>query len=111
MVLENQNLPIPEPKGCTVYVAPLGSAARIKAFSLCAVLRGLGIAADMDHSGRSVKAQFKYADKLGVRYVAVLGDDELALQAVRIKNMESSEEQTLPMADFEDFFRKAGKQP
>lgn len=111
LVLENQNLPIPNPKGCTVYVAPLGIAARIQAFSLCAALRGLGIAADMDHAGRSVKAQFKYADKLGARYVAVLGDDELAMQSVRIKHMESSEEQTLPLSDFEDFFRKVGKQP
>ena len=47
-----------------------------KAFSLVRRFREAGLRADMDHQARSLKAQFKYADKLGAKYVAVLGDDE-----------------------------------
>ncbi len=106
MVMESQALPIPQADICDVYFVTIGEAARVKAFALAAKLRGVGIAADMDHLGRSVKAQFKYAGKIGARYVCTLGDDELAAKAVRVKNMADGTEETLPWEDFDSYFAK-----
>ena len=58
--------------------------------------RQAGIAADMDHAARSLKAQFKYAGKLGVPLVAVIAGDELAQGVVRLRDMTRGEEQLAP---------------
>lgn len=53
---------------------------------------------DMDFAGRSVKAQFRKADKLGARYAVVFGGEELAKGAVKLKDLASGEETELPLA-------------
>ena len=65
LVMEATGVEIPRPEGPTAYLAGLDDACREKAFGLCVKLRAAGIAAETDHMKRSVKAQFKYADKLG----------------------------------------------
>ena len=50
-------------------------------------LRAAGIAAECDHMGRSLRAQMKYADRLGVKYTMVLGDDELEKGVAVLKDM------------------------
>lgn len=89
----------PEPKRIAVYIAALGEAARTAGFALADSLRGQGILTEFDHVGRSFKAQFKYADKLGVRYVAILGEDELAQGGVKLKDMDAGEERFVPFAE------------
>ena len=81
-----------------VFVACLGDAS-LEAFSLLQALRAAGIRADMDHQGRSLKAQFKYADKLGTALVAIVGGDELARGTVKVRDMASREEWELPLAE------------
>ena len=88
-----------EPALLDVYVAPLGEGARATAFALTQALRDAGLAADLDHMGRSVKAQFKYADKTGCRYVVVLGEDELKEGMAKIRDMISNEECMVPLAE------------
>lgn len=88
-----------EPALLDVYVAPLGAGARATAFALTQALRDAGLAADLDHMGRSVKAQFKYADKTGCRYVVVLGEDELKDGMAKIRDMMSNEERMVPLAE------------
>lgn len=90
---------IPPPVPITVYVAPLGKAVRPAAMKLTQQLRAAGIPADTDHAGRSLKAQFKYADKLGASVVAVLGEDELARGAVKLKRMSTGEEREAAWID------------
>ena len=51
----------------------------------------------MDHQARSLKAQFKYADKLGAKYVAVLGDDEIERGVVKLRDMATREEWEAPL--------------
>ena len=63
-------------------------------------LRDAGVKAEFDHVGRSFKAQFKYADKLGARFVAILGDDEVKTGVIKLKNMETGEEAATPLAEF-----------
>lgn len=92
LVAENQGIVIPAPRPCDVYVAAMGDEARLKGFALAFALRGIGLRAECDHIGRSFKAQFKYADKLGARYVAVLGEDELKSNSIKLKNMATGEE-------------------
>lgn len=97
LVAENQGIVIPAPRPCDVYVAAMGEEARLRGFALAFALRGTGLRAECDHVGRSFKAQFKYADKLGARYVAVLGEDELKSNSVKLKNMATGEESTVSL--------------
>ncbi len=92
--------PIPAPEPVGVYLAAMGEAARAEGVRLMKALRDAGVKAEFDHVGRSFKAQFKYADKLGARFVAILGDDEMKAGAVKLKNMETGEEAAAPLPEF-----------
>ena len=56
----------------------------------------------MDHCGRSLKAQFKYANKTNARWVSVIGDDEARDGTVKMKNMENGEETVIPPEKIRD---------
>ena len=60
--------------------------------ALCNSIRKEGFAAETDLSGRSVKAQMKYADKRGFKYTCVIGDSELESGLAKVKNMETGEQ-------------------
>ena len=79
-----------------VYLAPKGADAAAVCTKLCLALRRLGISADTDLCGRSVKAQMKYADKMGAAFTAVIGGDELANGEITLKDMRNGE--TAPCA-------------
>ncbi len=70
-----------------VFVAHMGDAAESAAHKLVYELRRLGISAERDTTGRSLKAQMKYADKTGARMSLVIGDDEISSGKVTVKNM------------------------
>lgn len=74
---------------CDVYIASMGAAAGVKAFQLANLLRSEGFFAQSDLMGRSVKAQMKYANKIGAKYVIVLGEDELQKGEALLKSMHS----------------------
>ncbi|MBE5749401.1 MAG: histidine--tRNA ligase [Clostridiales bacterium] len=99
MLLENTGVEIPNPDKVKVYLAPMGEKEAEKAFELASLLRARGVAADFDHMGRGIKAQFKYADKIGVRYVAVIGSDELNNGAVKLKDMTDGKEEILKFSE------------
>ena len=105
LVMEATGVEIPRPEGPTVYLAGLDDACREKAFGLCVKLRAAGIAAETDHMKRSVKAQFKYADKLGAKYVAVIGGNELESGAMNVKRMATSESETVTFENAVEYFR------
>jgi len=77
----------PAPPVTNVYIASMGDKAAAKAAGLAALLRAEGFAAQHDLMGRSLKAQMKFADKIGTKYVLVLGDSELESGAAQLKNM------------------------
>ena len=70
-----------------------------KAFELCSVLRANGISSDFDHMGRGIKAQFKYADKIGAKFVGVIGSNELENGVVKLKNMADGNEREVKFSD------------
>jgi histidyl-tRNA synthetase len=80
-----------------VFVASLDKGTSVEAFELVLAFRNAGVKADMDHAGRSLKAQFKYADKLGAAFVAVLGEDELRNGTIKLRNMATREETQTPI--------------
>ncbi len=87
LLMENTGADFGENKKPLIYIAGMDENSRSKAFSLTCGLRARGINAESDLMERSVKAQFKYADKLGAEYVAVIGANELEAGAANIKKM------------------------
>ena len=106
MVLDNEGIKIPEPGMFDVYFVTMGDAANKKAFALTAALRQEGIRADMDHSGRSMKAQFKYADKCGAPYVAVIAEDEIKTGEVKLRDMRTGQENSIPFSELKFFIKQ-----
>ena len=78
-----------------LYVAPLGKGAVAKALSIVSALRDKGMYAECDICQRSLKAQMKYADKLGAKYTLIIGDSELESGKAQLKNMEKSEQREI----------------
>ncbi len=109
MVMENQGVEIPQPSNLDVMFITVGDEVRFKAFKLVKDLRLRGISADMDHVGRSIKAQFKYADKLKVPRVCVIGEDELRQGNVKVRDMVSGQEETVPMDEVILYFERLRK--
>ena len=82
-----------------VYLAPLGERAAGEVPAIAARLRRAGVSADYDMMGRGVKAQMKYADKSGARFVVVIGDNELESGTAVLKNMDTGEERSAALDD------------
>ena len=110
MVMKAQGIEIPEPDPCDLYIGSIGEEAAIRALSLVSSLREEGFSAECDIVGRSVKAQMKYADKIGARYSMILGDNELAENQARLKNMQTGETVDIALDDdtLAQFFYSAG---
>lgn len=92
MVMEAQKVEFPADEKTMLYLAPMGRAAAVKCMEICRRLREEGFSAETDLSGRSVKAQMKYADKMGFKFTCVIGDSELESGTVKVKNMETGEQ-------------------
>ncbi len=97
MVLKAQDAVIPEPNRCDVYFAALGDAAAVHCFKLANVLREGGVAAECDTVGRGLKAQMKYADKLGAAYTVVVGDNEVESGHAKLKDMATGESEDIAL--------------
>ena len=80
-----------------IFVACLNKSLSLQAFGVTRSFRDAGIRAEMDHQGRSLKAQFKYADKLGAKFIAILADDELARGVLKLRDMATKEEWEVPL--------------
>ena len=98
MLLDSEGIVLPRPNQYDIFITYMGQN-RGAAFRTVQDLRAQGIKADMDHCGRSLKAQFKYANKTGAPLSGTIGDDEAAQNALKIKNMATGEEKTVPAAE------------
>jgi len=76
-----------------VFVVAIGEAARTKAFQVAQELRGAGIRADLDHLGRSPKAQMREADRDGCELSVIIGDDEMEGGYYSLRDMRSADQQ------------------
>ena len=89
--------------GC--FVAAVGEGARLSAARLVASLRRLGVSADMDYMGRSLRAQMRHAGRYRARIVAILGEDELRAGATQIKDMNEGKQWEVPLESAADEIR------
>ena len=99
MIMDAQKCEFPETKLCDVYIAPMGEKAAIMASKLAKMLRAEGFFAETDIVGRGLKAQMKYANKIGAKYTVVLGDDEIAAGKANLKCMETGEQTEVSLPD------------
>lgn len=106
MVIEAEQAPMPEDNGVTCYIAGMDEDSRAKAFSLATALRKEGVSCEVDLMGRSVKAQFKYADKTKARFVAVIGGNELAEGAAEVKDMKNSSSERVKFEDLAQYCKE-----
>ena len=93
LVMAACNAPMPEEPRCDIALIPLGTAASVRCSAMAAGLRADGFYAETDLMNRSLKAQLKYANKIGARFTMVIGESELEAGKARLKDMDSGEEQ------------------
>lgn len=105
IVMEQTGAVISEEEKPIVYLAGMDKDCRQKAFEIVAALRKAGIFAEIDHMERSIKAQFKYADKIGAQYVAVIGGNELAEGKANVKCMATGESESVAFAEMLAYFQ------
>ncbi|MGL4791229.1 MAG: histidine--tRNA ligase [Anaerotignaceae bacterium] len=91
MTLEAQNGKAEFKPEKHIYLGSIGEKGFIKAQAINYKLRQLGILSECDTVGRSVKAQMKYANKIGAMYSTIIGDDEVANDQISLKNMDTKE--------------------
>ncbi|MBN9653790.1 histidine--tRNA ligase [Halobacillus sp. GSS1] len=106
MALEAESVELPTDEGLDVFFVSLGDEANRAAVKLTDELRRAGIQVDKDYLGKKMKAQFKAADRLGSKYVLVLGDQELENGVINVKNMTSGEQQEVPLGEIIDHMKK-----
>ena len=104
--LQAENVELPIARGIDCYLVSLGEAAHDYTVKLAYQLRNAGFTVEKDYLDRKVKAQFKSADRLEAKYVAVLGEDELTNNKINIKNMATGEQVELELETFIEEFIK-----
>ena len=97
--LKRQGVETPGAARVNALVAFLGDDGRRAALALTSALRGASVSAVMAPSGRSLKAQLRYAGSIGAEHALILGDDEVRDGTVTVKRLADGEQHTLPTAE------------
>lgn len=98
LVLEAQNGEFEKKNERDIYIGAIGQKGLVKGQGIAYRLRQAGVKAECDSVGRSVKAQMKYANKIGAAYSVILGDNEIDNDLVKLKNMETGEEEEVKVS-------------
>ncbi len=99
LTLEANGVEIGNPNHTDIFVVTIGDKAKLKSFSILKDLRENHISADKDHLDRSLKAQFKYSNKINAKYTIVIGDDELDKDKATLKNMETGDQKLIKISE------------
>ena len=99
IVMDKQKSEFLTPRMCDIYFATMGDKALEKAMQISHELREFGYHAEFDLMGRGIKAQMKYANKIGSAFTVVIGDNELENGSVRVKEMETGNEVEINLDD------------
>lgn len=78
-----------------LFIATLGDEAKKIGLNLLTQARGKGVSADMDFMGKSLKAQMKAADRMGARFVYIIGEEELKKKSAVLRNMKTAEQKEI----------------
>ena len=102
LFMENNGVPFGDKPNTELFIASMGEDAERYAQTLVYRLRRAGICAEKDCCGRSLKAQMKYADKIGAKYTVVLGGNELETGRAALKEMKTGESQEIHLDELEN---------
>lgn len=97
LTAEKLSLNFEEPAPQPIFVATMTEAARLPGLKLLSALRAADLPAETDYLGRSLKAQMKQANRLNARAVVILGDDELQQGIATIRDMTTSQQESVPL--------------
>ena len=103
--LDLQEIDLGEEPAPDLYFGILGDI-KSEGYKIVKALRDKGLTVETDYLDRSVKAQMKYANKIGARYTVILGGDELARGTVKVKNMDDGSEQECAIGQIAEVIRK-----
>lgn len=103
--LEALKVELPKEPAVDLYVGILGKESKAAAYKLVRDLRKEGLIIETDYMDRSVKAQMKYANKIGAKHTVIIGADELAESKANIKNMDSGEQTELSFDKIAEFLK------
>lgn len=102
--LEKEGVELEPEEKPALYVGILGEDARARAYEIVTKLRSAGVIVETDYMERSVKAQMKYANKIGAVNTIIIGSDELEKGVVTVKNMDNHEQTEVKLAEIVDYF-------
>lgn len=97
--LKKQGISVPAPPVLQVLIASMGEAAREVAIKLAAELRQAGISAVTTTGVKSLKAQLRQANALGVHYTVIIGEDEVKAGTVTLRDMANARQETIPAGE------------
>lgn len=100
LLMESENCDFPEAEVPDLFIVTMGEKAQLKAIEIAKDMRDEGFSVVYDLNGRSLRAQMKYADKLGAKFNIVLGDNEIENKIVSLKNMQNGESQDISLETF-----------
>ncbi len=99
LALRAEGLEPPVESGISVFVVPLGAAAKAYAVALVGRLRDAGVASDLAYGDRGMKGAMKAADRSGAAYAVVLGDRDLEAGAAQLKDLREHAQVSVPLDD------------
>ncbi|MCI9478876.1 MAG: histidine--tRNA ligase [Lachnospiraceae bacterium] len=102
--LEKEGVELPPMETPDLYVGILGSEAKARAFSLVNEIRSRGLIVETDYMDRSVKAQMKYANKIGAKKVVIIGANELEKGTASVKDMATGEQAETELSRLPELF-------
>lgn len=102
--LENEGVELPAMETPDLYVGILGQDAKARAYKLVNEIRSHGLIVETDYMDRSVKAQMKYANKIGAKKVVIIGGDELEKGVANVKDMATGEQTEVALTDLPKLF-------
>ena len=100
LLMEAQGREFPQAEKPDLFIVALGEKATLKALEIAKDMREEGFSALLDLNQRSVRAQMKYADKLGAKFNVVIGDNEVENKIAKLKNMQTGEETEINLDTF-----------
>ncbi|HED11321.1 MAG TPA: histidine--tRNA ligase [Caldithrix abyssi] len=109
MALEAQGIQLAEPEAPDIFMITMGQAAREEMTPWLVRLRRAGLSADADFLGRSVKAQFREANRSGARFSLILGEDELEQKFFSVKDMKNSTQENVPFGELTGYLLQKRK--
>ena len=107
MAMEESGVQFPEAPKCNLSIVTAGENAMLKAVEISADLRAQGYSVNVDTVGRSIKAQMKYANKIGSEFTVVIGDNELESDVAQLKCMDDGSQTQVTLSEFTECFERA----